>query len=244
MPGVEQAIIAVLAALIAAYVRGLAGFGMAILLVPILALAIAPAQAVFVSNVLGLLIGLTEVRVLVRESESSARIVAFMALLATPFGFLALALTPPDLARLVIALVALGAFGTVFLPRRPADMPGALHTRATGLAAGLLTGFAGMPGPPVVPYYLGRDIPRALARTSMMLVFVTASFAGVISGAVLGVASWQLAGFGVALFPAILLGNWIGTKSFGKVNDSAWRVLTGLVLGAAAVAALLRLFSN
>jgi len=43
LPGIEQIAIGVLAALAAAYVRGLAGFGMAILLVPVLALAIAPA---------------------------------------------------------------------------------------------------------------------------------------------------------------------------------------------------------
>ena len=241
MPGTEQILVAVLAALAAAYVRGLAGFGMAILLVPVLALAIAPAQAVFVSNILGLLIGLTEIRKLLRDSESSARLIAFAALLATPLGFLALAMTPPDIARFVIALVALGAFATVFLPRRPADMPGVLHTGSTGIAAGLLTGFAGMPGPPVVPYYLGRDIPKSVARASMMLVFVTASFAGVVSGVLLEVATLQLASFGIALFPLILLGNWIGAKSFGKVSDRAWRIFTGVVLGAAAVAALVRL---
>jgi len=241
LPGIEQIAIGVLAALAAAYVRGLAGFGMAILLVPVLALAIAPAEAVFVSNILGLLIGLTEIKRLLRDSESSARWIALAALLATPLGFILLKATAPDVARFVIALVALGAFATVFLPLRPADMPGPMHTGATGVAAGLLTGFAGMPGPPVVPYYLGRDIPKAVARASMMLVFVTASLAGVASGVALAVGTWQLAGFAFALFPVILLGNWIGTKSFGKVSDRAWRVFTGTVLGAAAAAALFRL---
>ena len=241
MPGIEQVALAVLATLAAAYVRGLAGFGMAILLVPVLALAIEPAESVFIANILGLLIGLTEVRRLLRESESSARLIALVALLATPFGFVVLASTPPDIARFVIALVALGAFAAIFLPRRPADMPGPLHTGATGVAAGLLTGFAGMPGPPVVPYYLGRDIPKPVARASMMLVFVAASLAGVTSGTLLGVGSWHIAGFGIALFPVVLLGNWLGNRSFGKVGDRAWRIFTGVVLGAAAAAALIRL---
>ena len=128
MPGIEQVALAVLATLAAAYVRGLAGFGMAILLVPVLALAIEPAESVFIANILGLLIGLTEVRRLLRESESSARLIALVALLATPFGFVVLASTPPDIARFVIALVALGAFAAIFLPRRPADMPGPLQS--------------------------------------------------------------------------------------------------------------------
>lgn len=241
MPGIEQILVGILATLAAAYVRGLAGFGMAILLVPVLALAIAPNEAVFVSNTLGLMIGLTELRRLLTESESTAKFIALAALLATPLGFIALVATPDNLARFIIALVALGAFATVFLSRRPADIPGKLHTGATGVAAGLLTGFAGMPGPPVVPYYLGRDIPKNVARASMMLVFVSASLAGCISAAALGIADTRLAGFGLALFPAVLLGNWLGTKSFGKVSDFAWRSFTGLVLGAAAFAALWRL---
>ena len=241
MPGIEQIAVGILATLAAAYVRGLAGFGMAILLVPVLALAIAPAEAVFVSNTLGLLIGLTELRRLLSESERTARFIAFTALLATPLGFVALAATPNNLARFIIALVALGAFATVFLPRRSADIPGKIQTGATGVAAGLLTGFAGMPGPPVVPYYLGRDIPKHVARASMMLVFVSASFAGCLSGLALGVADIRLTGFGLALFPAVLFGNWLGAKSFGKVSDTAWRLFTGLVLGSAAFAALWRL---
>jgi uncharacterized membrane protein YfcA len=243
MPGIEQIAVGILAVLAAAYVRGLAGFGMAILIVPVLALAIAPAEAVFVSNTLGLLIGLTELRRLIAESESTAKFIALAALLATPLGFIVLAGTPPDLARVIIALVALGAFATIFLPRRPADIPGKIHTGATGVAAGLLTGFAGMPGPPVVPYYLGRDIPKHVARASMMLVFVIASLAGCISGVAIGVADFRLAGFGLALFPLVLLGNWLGTKSFGKVSDAAWRSFTGLVLGAAAFAAIWRLLT-
>lgn len=241
MPGIEQIAVGILATLAAAYVRGLAGFGMAILLVPVLALAIAPAEAVFVSNSLGLMIGLTELRRLVSDSERTAKFIALAALLATPLGFIALAATPNNLARFIIALVALGAFATVFLPRRPADIPGKLHTGATGVAAGLLTGFAGMPGPPVVPYYLGRDIPKHVARASMMLVFVSASLAGCVSAVAVGVADMRLAGFGLALFPAVLLGNWLGARSFGKVSDNVWRLFTGLVLGAAAFAALWRL---
>ena len=46
------------------------------------------------------------------------------------------------------------------------------------------------------------------------------------------------------LFPAVLLGNWLGTKAFGKVSDTAWRSFTGGVLGLAAVAALLKLLQT
>ena len=43
------------------------------------------------------------------------------------------------------------------------------------------------------------------------------------------------------LFPAVLLGNWLGNKAFGRISDKAWRLFVGVVLGAAAIAALVRL---
>jgi uncharacterized membrane protein YfcA len=105
----------------------------------------------------------------------------------------------------------------------------------------VLTGFAGMPGPPVVPYYLRRQIPTQLARASMMTIFLATSLAGVASALVLRVATWREATLAVILFPAVLLGNWLGTLAFGRVSDAVWRIFTGSVLAFAAFAALWRL---
>ena len=233
--------LALVAALGAAFVRGLAGFGMAILLVPVLGLAIRPAEAVVVANILGLLVGLPEIRFMLRESEASARTIALVAVLLTPAGVLALAATPPDLARMLIALVAVVAFVLVLLPQRAAHVPGRAETLLTGTASGFLTGFAGMPGPPVVPYYLGRKLPPATARASMMLIFLATSVAGCTSALALGVANWRELAIGLALYPAVLVGNWAGAKMFGRISARAWRSFTGVVLGAAALAALLKL---
>ena len=64
--------VALAAALGSAFVRGLTGFGMAILLVPVLALALPPVEAVVLTNALALMIGATEIRSLVRDAEKSA----------------------------------------------------------------------------------------------------------------------------------------------------------------------------
>lgn len=241
----EQIAFLLAAALAAAFVRGLAGFGMAILLVPVIGLAIPPAEAVVVANWLGILIGLIGLRRVLRESERSAFVISVCAMLATPLGVWLLAITAPELARLLIALIALGAFVLVLLPKRPPDhVPLQSETAATGIASGVLTGFAGMPGPPVVPYYLRRQIPAGLARASMMTIFLTTSIAGVASAIALRVATWREAILGAVLFPAVLLGNWLGTLAFGKVSDRVWRSFTGAVLGLAALAALWRLLQG
>ncbi len=237
-----QIIVALAAALGAAFVRGLAGFGMAILLVPVLGLAIPPTEAVVVANWLGLLIGLVGLKKIIGASERSAFTISALAMLATPLGVWLLSLTDPALARLLIALIALASFVLVLLPKKPAHYaPGPAETGATGITSGILTGFAGMPGPPVVPYYLRREISPQLARASMMTIFMATSIAGVLSALALGVATWREPAFAAVLFPAVLLGNWLGHLAFGKVSDAVWRTFTGGVLGLAAIAALWKL---
>jgi uncharacterized protein len=236
--GIEQALAAFVAAFAAAYVRGLAGFGMAILLVPILALAMMPVEAVLVTNGVSVLVGMSDIRMILRDAERSAwRIIAGVAVGTAP-GLWLLSLTPPGVARLLIALVAVSAFVAVLLPRRSGAMPGRLHTGATGLVSGLLTGFAGMPGPPVVPFYVGRDIPRAVAKASMLLVFTCASTIGLASGAALGVLEPNYFVLSVLLLPAVLAGNWLGARKFGHVADRTWRIFVAVVLGATALVAL------
>lgn len=238
-----QIAVAIAAALAAAFVRGLAGFGMAILLVPVLGLAIPPAEAVVVGNWLGLMIGIKDLRRNLSDAEKSARSIALLAVLATPLGVLALANTAPEVARLVIALVALAAFAIFLLPQREPHPPGRVTTGLTGITSGLLTGFAGMPGPPVVPYYLGRRIEPRIARASMMLIFMATSIAGVLSATALGVATVREPVLALLLFPAILLGDHWGHKAFGKVGPTVWRSFVGVVLGAAAAGALLKLLN-
>lgn len=240
--GEVQIAVALAGALAAAFVRGLAGFGLAILLVPVLALAVPPQEAVVVANWLGLMIGLVGLKKIIGASEKSALSISALAVVATPLGVWLLAMTAPALARLLIALIALAAFALVLLPKRPAHhVPGRIETGATGIASGVLTGFAGMPGLPVVPFYLSRAIPPHLARASMMTIFLATATAGVCSAFVLGVATWREPLLAGLLFPAVLLGNWLGHLAFGKVSDAAWRSFTGGVLGLSALAALWKL---
>ena len=233
---------ALLAAFGSAFVRGLTGFGMAILLVPILALALSPVDAVLLTNFLSVFIGLSEIRRLLRGAERSAWVIIALVAVTTPIGLYALSLTTPAIARVIIAFIALSAFVAILLPRRGALDHHPATTGGVGVMSGLMTGYAGMPGPPVVPYYVGRDIPRETAKASMLLIFTCASMTGLASGVAMGVLEWTLAVLAALLFPAVLLGNWMGNKASGRIEDRTWRICVGVVLGGAALGALWKAF--
>ena len=100
----------------AAYVRGLTGFGMAIILVPLLGMIVPPGQAVVVAIILQLLIGPVGLRVILADADRHTAVpIGLIAMATTPLGMLALKAITPDVARLMITLVAVGAFLALLL---------------------------------------------------------------------------------------------------------------------------------
>lgn len=228
----------------ASLVRGLTGFGLAIILVPLLGLIVEPAQAVVISILLQLLAGPIGLKRIMIDGERETAIpIAIAAVLATPFGVWLLSVTPADVARVSIATLALAAFGLMFVPTKEGAIPGRKETWATGVAAGLLTGFASMPGPPVVPFYMRRKLPPAIARASMLMVFFATAIAGSIASFAIGTADLHLLWLSVLFYPALYIGTRLGEMAFGKVSEPVWRTLVGVILGIAGVAAAIRLAS-
>lgn len=227
----------------AAFVRGLTGFGMAIILVPMLGLIMTPGEAVVLGIILQLLIGPVGLgRIMEGADRRSAVPIALLAMLATPIGMAILKSVTPDVARLMIAVVAIGAFLILFLPQHPdGHRPGPLAIGATGIASGILTGFAAMPGPPVVPFYMRQRTRPVTARASMMLIFFATAIAGTLASLWLGLATRRLFLLAAVLFVPMTLGDHFGARAFGRIPDPVWRGTVAVVLGVAGASALFRL---
>lgn len=229
--------------LASAFIRGLSGFGLALLLVPIMALTIPPAEAVIIANIIGTAMGFVGIRQAARDAEPSFKLIAILGVLLTPVGLSLVAIAPPEVSGFVIAMVALLTFGIIMLPAptRPVQ-GGKILTGATGVLCGVLAGFAGMPGPPVVAYYLGRRVDKVQARASMFTIFLATSITACISAYFLGLLNARILALSAVLTPVVLFGNWLGSLAFGKINDFIWRAFAGVLVGGAAIMALTRLF--
>ena len=229
----------------AAYVRGLTGFGMAIILVPLLGLIIPPAQAVVLGILLQLLIGPVGLGLIHADADRATALpIGLIAMATTPVGMAVLDVTRPDVARLLITVVAVGAFVAVLLPKQPeGHRPGRGAVIGTGVASGLLTGFAAMPGPPVVPFYLRRHLEPRVARASMLLIFFLTAIAGTAAALWVGIATKRLALLALLLFAPMWLGNRFGGRHFGRVPPHVWQAMVAVVLGVAAISAVVRLLN-
>jgi uncharacterized membrane protein YfcA len=228
----------------AAYVRGLTGFGMAIILVPLLGLLIPPEEAVVLGILLQMLIAPVGLRQTVQDADKpSALPIGLIAMAATPLGMWLLSNTSEEAARLLITSAAVAAFVAVMLPKsKNPQPPRRLAVVVTGAASGILTGFAAMPGPPVVPFYLRRGVEPRVARASMLTIFFMTSIAGTLAALWLDIATLRLFIFSLLLFVPMWLGNWVGSRHFGRVAPPVWQAVVAVILGVAAVSALLRAF--
>jgi uncharacterized protein len=229
----------------AAYVRGLTGFGMAIILVPLLGMIVPPGQAVVVAIILQLLIGPVGLRVILADADRHTAVpIGLIAMATTPLGMLALKAITPDVARLMITLVAVGAFLAILMPKQPeGHRPGRVAIGGTGIASGLLTGFAAMPGPPVVPFYLRRRLDPRTARASMMLIFFATAIAGTLAALWTGLVTHRLLILALLLFVPMWLGNHLGVRHFGRVPAHLWQAMVAVVLGLSAISAVVRILN-
>lgn len=229
----------------AAFVRGLTGFGMAIILVPLLGLIIPPAQAVVLGILLQLLIGPVGIGLIHADADRATALpIGLIAMATTPIGMAALDVTRPDVARLLITVVAVGAFVAVLLPKQAeGHRPGRGAVIGTGIASGILTGFAAMPGPPVVPFYLRRHLEPKVARASMLLIFFLTAIAGTAAALWVRIATQRLFLLALLLFAPMWLGNLMGSRQFGRIPPHVWQVMVAVVLGIAAVSAIVRILN-
>ncbi len=238
---IDALLIAAAMTFVAAAVRGLTGFGMAIILVPLLGMIIPPAQAVILAILLQVLIGPVEIGKSLKNCERpSTLIIAAAAVTTTPVGLWLLTVTTPDVARLIIAAIAIAAFLLVIMPKSPHGRPGLALTIGTGITAGILTGFAAMPGPPVVPYYMQGSVTPQTARGSMMTVFFATSIAGTLASIASGMTNIAVLSMTAILLGPMLLGNYLGGLAFGKINPVIWRSSVAVLLGIAGLSAVWR----
>ncbi len=231
------------ASLVAFTVRGLSGFGSSMIGIGTLSIALPPAQVVPAFLGLELVTSVNLLPGVWRQVDfRSLKWVVAGCALATPLGLMLLVRLDANPMRLVVSAVRLFIAAAMLAgaaerlaPKRP---PGAAGSFAVGCASGLLNGAAGIGGPPAVVFYFATR-GAAVSRATLIAYFLfTDLFALAWAGGsgLLTQAAWPLI---VAALPFSLLGVWLGTRGFRRLDETrlkrlVWTLLA--LLGALGVA--------
>lgn len=227
------------ASFVAGIVRGFSGFGTAMVFLPVAGRFLDPVPALVALVVMDFFGPMPNLRRAVRDGHPAdiGRLLAGTVCIL-PLGLMLLSVLEPGTFRAIVAVVSL-----VLL----ALLVGGVRYRGTlrppmvygiGGLAGFFGGVAGVPGPPVILFYMASPLAAAAIRANTLLYLF--SFDVLFLGMLWLRGDLTLAPvmLGVLLIAPVMLGNLLGAAIFDPERERTYRGLAYTIIAASAVSGL------
>lgn len=158
------------AAVLAGLVRGFSGFGTALVFLPLAGTQLAPLWAILALIVMDMFGPLPQVPRAAREGHVRDVFRLILAVCVTlPIGLAVLVWMERDVFRWIVCGLTFGMLTALVSGWRWQRPVGPGQVYGIGAAAGLLGGVAGLPGPPVILFYMARPLGVEVVRATLML---------------------------------------------------------------------------
>lgn len=231
------ALLAVVA--VAGVARGMSGFGTGMIVAPVAAALYSPRWAIVILVVIDLLpiIPITIPALRIARWREVLPIFAGL-FLFFPVGLYILRNSDPVLLRwgisaAIFACVIMLWSGWRYSGRRTNPL-----SLATGSVAGVLSGIASIPGPPVLVYWLASAYSAAIIRANLLVLFFLAEFVSVGNLALAGMFERGPVMVALAATPVYFAGLLVGGRLFGLASERTYRLVTYWLIVLAAALAL------
>jgi uncharacterized membrane protein YfcA len=208
----------------ASTVRGFSGFGSGLIFMPVGAACLGPKMAAGILFVIDTILILPFV-------WKAVRIVDWRELL--PLGIGAVAAVPAGAAVLLtvdavwlrwgLSLTILVSVGLLAAGWRYRGKTRTSMSLLVGALAGFLSGSVQIPGPPVLIYWLGREVVSATMRANAIVFFMFTTLVSGIIYAWAGIFTAEVMARSAVLFPVYALGIFIGGRIFGLASEKTYR---------------------
>ena len=211
---------------LAGLMRGITGFGGAMLMAPPLSFLIGPVATV----VTALILESAAALVMFPEAlpKINKRVLSFLILPAfftVPIGGYLLVTLDPLIARKVIAGVVVVFSLGLLAGARYSGQPRPATSLLLGSVVGVLLGATSVGAPPVILYLLSGPDPHTVTRANLT-VFVTAiSVVGLVMLVFAGAITAQIALSAFLLCIPYMAATWCGGKLFGRLSEAVVRRL-------------------
>lgn len=224
---------------VAGIVRGFAGFGTALIYVPVAANFLSPVWVLITLMAIDLVGPLPLVpRALKDGSKVEISAMLLGCALALPFGVYVLTWIEPQVFRWLVSLLALGVVALLLSGWRHRVMLQPRSLMGIGAVGGFLGGFSGMPGPPVILAYMSGQYEPARIRANTLLFLLGFDFMLAVAFVVQGVFVLEAFVLGVLLILPYGAGNLIGARIFNPDNARTYRLVAYVVIVSSALIGL------
>lgn len=224
---------------IAGVARGMAGFGSGMIVAPVAGALYSPTAALVVMVILDSLPTVPMTLRATRHAQWREVLPVFAGLfLLFPVGLFILTHGDVTILRWIIALAIFASVAVLavnYRYRGPRSIPISL---GVGGVAGVLSGIAGIPGPPVVAYWLASDHPAAIVRANLMTLFLLEALVSIGNLWAAGLFERGIVAIGFLCVPFYFVGLTIGGGLFDRSSERTYRIVTFVLILAAAFLAL------
>ena len=216
--------------------KGGFGSGAAFAAASILALVIAPGQALGIMLPLLMLVDMVTLKPYWRKwNWPDGRLLILGGLPGTLLGAWLYAVADADLLRLLIGAICLLFVIWQFVTRRGlVRLAGHAMPQWAGAIAGVVAGFTSFVshagGPPAAIYLLSRGLGKTEFQATTVLIFWVLNIAKFVPYAFLGIFTAQTFLIDLMLAPFAVLGAWLGVKAHDLISERAFFAVTYVLL--------------
>lgn len=227
------------AAFVAGLVRGFSGFGTAMVYLPVAGQVLSPFGAITTLLVMDMFGPLPNLPRAWREMHRPdlARLCAGLVALL-PLGIFTLTRVDPDVFRYAVSAIALVLLAALVGGLRYRGTLSPPMVYGTGGVSGFLMGVSGLPGPPVILFYMARPLPAQVIRATVLVYLFLTDFAMLPMLALFGRLNLAVLLLGAALIVPNLLGNVTGAWLFRPDREGVYRGVAYAVIAASALSGL------
>ncbi|WP_096200802.1 sulfite exporter TauE/SafE family protein [Bacillus sp. FJAT-45350] len=236
----ESLLLASIIVFFAAVLQACTGFGFSIMATPFLLFVFDPRTAIQINIILSIVISLFMVPRIGKEVDKVLlKRLLIGSVIGSPIGIFVFLYLDVQLLKLIISLLIL--FLTALLIFKFTTNRTAKKDTIGGGLSGLLTTSIGMPGPPLLLYFTGANIDKAVLRSTTLAFYLFVYVVGLGMQITFGSTSKEIWISSLMLLPVTFAGIFVGQYVFHYINQRVFQLITYIIL---AITGLYLLFTS
>lgn len=228
-----------LTVLLGGVVRGFTGFGSALVYLPVAAIYLPPTWVIATTVAFSMVGPLPLLPRAWREADKAAVLrLALAGAVGIPLGVWLLTNLAPEAFRWLVSIVAVVTLALLASGWRYNAAIGPALSAGTGFISGVMGGFIGLPGPPVILLYLSGRKAVSEIRAVILLFLFSTDVVVLLTFLLRGLVSAEALLIGGLLVPSYMIGSLIGQKLFNPAHERLFRGLAYSIILLAAIIGL------
>ncbi len=210
--------------LFAAFIRGVAGFGLALILAPILLHILKPTDVVTINLFLGLISNILVLSYSLKKVNlKSIFPMVISSFLGIPIGVWIITVISPSISRILVGGVTVFFAIPLVLGFSKTFKQEKLFGSISGFLSGILASSTSLGGPPVVLFMHSQNWKKDTIHPNLATYFSFLNVSSLVALSVSGLIDAQTIINAVSLAPALLIGTGLGILIFRKINTRYFR---------------------